>query len=187
MRNFEGSLRDLFASVLLLHDFPRSLTRLNVQLTNADNDSSGLYAGSHNQGPSSRKLDGFTRGPTLRSSHKALCINAAAVALLDSGIPARATVVATSVSLARPSGASTTDRLALVANPSSAQEAAAEAHWLLAFACYGLNSGVQSGDNAAQMELILCEAPQAFAHHMVSAIVMRNVRTAKTDPFFSAR
>ena len=100
MHSFAASVQSLFASIMLLHSFPRSLIRMSMQLTSSDSDTYREYVGlkSTHQDASTVLFD---RAPSMRASHKAVCINAMSVALLDSGISARATIVATCVVMLR--------------------------------------------------------------------------------------
>lgn len=94
-KSVSESLSTAFASVLLLHHYPRSLLQLVLQ-TLSSPASPQPTVRSADQAPTWRRLQPLLLGPDTPPSatEKAALINSASLALLDGGIAARGSVAA---------------------------------------------------------------------------------------------
>lgn len=99
-KSLSDSLSIAFASVLLLHHYPRSLLQLVLQ-TLSSPPLPQPSARSGDQAPTWRRLPPLLLGPDTPPSatEKATLINAASLSLLDGGIAARGSVAACSCAI----------------------------------------------------------------------------------------
>ncbi|WFD35347.1 exosome non-catalytic core subunit rrp46 [Malassezia cuniculi] len=153
----------LFKAVVLLHHHPRTQIQVTVQtISTAPASSTGNLP----------LLLGPDAAPL--ASEIAASINAASMALLDGGIPMKATVAAVSLAVidadkARRSLADKND-LVIVVDPSAEEEALAQSTHVFAFAISGIDPTAPNTDDAA-VQLVYSSSAGATQLPMLSRLI----------------
>ncbi|WFD00560.1 exosome non-catalytic core subunit rrp46 [Malassezia yamatoensis] len=179
---FGAELQTVFGAVLLLHRHPRTLIQLVVQTTSKPMTTTPTVNLSLNTGEvnisaeqSNKALrTARLRGPDIPflASEMATSINASMLALIDAGIPLRATITATSCAVLSVDDALCTrdidpsqksiwyvcnPNFSIVVDPSPEEEQRAISCHVYAFAFSGYDPlHSQHQDHQAQVELLYC-------------------------------
>ncbi|WFD44623.1 exosome non-catalytic core subunit rrp46 [Malassezia psittaci] len=171
---FAAELQTVFGAVLLLHRHPRTLIQLVVQTTSKPMTTTPTVNLSLNTGEVNTSTEqsnkslrtAHLRGPDIPflASEMATSVNASMLALIDAGIPLRATVTATSCAVLSVDDALRTRNMdpshksiCIVVDPSPEEEQCAISCHVYAFAFSGYDPlNPQQQDHQTQVELLYC-------------------------------